>query len=608
MLDRDATRLADAATLQQELSVAASDLAAEIDKLERARDMIDVDERVIAAAPQLLAVLEETSAFRERLKAMEEQEGAAAEARRRAAADGAVPVGAVDSVASRTEVDRRRDELAQLRADAAAATRTEEVAHARVAAMEKQAAEAVAAPTTGASKSRTPVALAAVLLGAGVVFAAAGVLLQQYLAAALGGLLVVVGVIALTVALMRKPRQTAAGAPFSEEVARARADRDIAVTLADGARSRLESATTAWKAWLAEQQLDAFGDEPTAVRQLLDSLAERQRLYAEADRFTSDAARTRESAEAWVARLVQVTSAFDAAARQIPTLSAGADLAVRARAALDRAHGAQAECMELARKLDAARVESRKIAESLVAAQTLSAEIVTRHGLSAGDPLPALQSLAAARAGELADARAEVERLATEHDGLLAVLGTEGRDRQMAIDRQELEGLRARADGAAERYVVDSLAVKLLNLARERFERERQPEVVRTAGRVFSAMTGGRYTDVRVPLDGTVTVLTEAGGVRTSDQLSRGTAEQLYLALRVGLIGSLGATGAALPVLMDDVVVNFDPERRAGAVMAIGELAALRQVIFFTCHPETAAALSAGVVGSTVVQMDRCAL
>ncbi len=122
-------------------------------------------------------------------------------------------------------------------------------------------------------------------------------------------------------------------------------------------------------------------------------------------------------------------------------------------------------------------------------------------------------------------------------------------------------------------------------------------------------MTGGRYTDVRVPLDGSgITVLARDGTVRPTEELSRGTAEQLYLALRIGLIGSLGSVGASLPVLMDDVVVNFDPERRDGAVAAVAELAAMRQVLFFTCHPETAEALAASVDGAKLLTLDRCEL
>jgi len=606
VLDRDATHLADAVTVQQQLAGALSDISAEIAELERAREMIDVDERVVAIAPQLDALLEETSAFRERLKLMDEQEASAAEARRRALADGALPAGAVDSVASRAEVERRRDELMQLRTEATTAVRSSESAEARLTASETHAPEFT--PTAGSARSNTPRILAIATMVAGAVFAVAGSLLQQYLAAALGGLLIVAGVIALAVVLTRKP-VAATKSPLSDDLARARAERDASVQLAEQAEARLAEAVSAWTAWLATQQLDAYGDDPVAVRRLLDDLAERQRLYAEADRFAHEAARTRETADAWVVRLVEITSQFDPSAGQIPALSAGLELASRAKAALERARGAQAEHLELARTLDAARVDFRKIKERLDVAASTAMEIVARHELDAADPLPALQSLAGSCAEERASLRERLERLSTEHDGLQAVLGTEGRDSQMALDRQELEGLRARAEQAAERYVVDALAVRLLNRARERFESERQPEVVRTAGRVFSAMTGGRYTDVRVPLDGSgVTVLAASGAILTSDQLSRGTAEQLYLALRVGLIGSLGATGASLPVLMDDVVVNFDPERRQGAVMAIGELATMRQVLFFTCHPETAAALTAGVAGSKLLQMDRCVL
>ena len=78
--------------------------------------------------------------------------------------------------------------------------------------------------------------------------------------------------------------------------------------------------------------------------------------------------------------------------------------------------------------------------------------------------------------------------------------------------RARHSGLRVKAASAADDYLVATLAVRLLDSARERFERERQPDVVRTAGRVFSAMTDGRYVDVRVPLDGSgVSVVTADG-------------------------------------------------------------------------------------------------
>jgi uncharacterized protein YhaN len=156
--------------------------------------------------------------------------------------------------------------------------------------------------------------------------------------------------------------------------------------------------------------------------------------------------------------------------------------------------------------------------------------------------------------------------------------------------------------------VVAALGVRLMNLARERFERERQPEVVRVAGRVFSDMTLGRYTGVRIPLDAEISVITSDGDLRPAAELSRGTAEQLYLALRVGLISSLGELGQHLPVMMDDIAVNYDPERLVAASAAIAELVRVRQVVMFTCHAATAEVMTAAVPGSTLVALDRCEL
>jgi uncharacterized protein YhaN len=53
-------------------------------------------------------------------------------------------------------------------------------------------------------------------------------------------------------------------------------------------------------------------------------------------------------------------------------------------------------------------------------------------------------------------------------------------------------------------------------------------------------------------------------------------------------IDNLAGAHPSLPVLMDDVLVNFDDERRWAAARVIAEFAAHRQVVYFTCHPATA--------------------
>ena len=120
------------------------------------------------------------------------------------------------------------------------------------------------------------------------------------------------------------------------------------------------------------------------------------------------------------------------------------------------------------------------------------------------------------------------------------------------------------------------------------YEEERQPDVLRNAQEFFATVTGGRYERLISPLDSQViTALAPDGSSKATGQLSRGTEDQLYLALRFGLIREFGARSARLPVIVDDILVNFDPERAYRAAQAFVELAQTNQVLVFTCHPET---------------------
>ena len=68
--------------------------------------------------------------------------------------------------------------------------------------------------------------------------------------------------------------------------------------------------------------------------------------------------------------------------------------------------------------------------------------------------------------------------------------------------------------------------------------------------------------------------------------LSLGTCQQLYLALRIALLITADNVGRNIPIIADDILVNFDSKRRAAAARALAELARHRQVIMLTCHEE----------------------
>jgi uncharacterized protein YhaN len=86
--------------------------------------------------------------------------------------------------------------------------------------------------------------------------------------------------------------------------------------------------------------------------------------------------------------------------------------------------------------------------------------------------------------------------------------------------------------------------------------------------------------------------------------LSRGTREQLYLSLRFGLIREFGERTERLPVVVDEVLVNFDPKRAGRAARAFAELANTNQVLVFTCQPETVALFTDVASETQVIQID----
>ncbi|MBW1721648.1 MAG: AAA family ATPase [Deltaproteobacteria bacterium] len=160
------------------------------------------------------------------------------------------------------------------------------------------------------------------------------------------------------------------------------------------------------------------------------------------------------------------------------------------------------------------------------------------------------------------------------------------RDDRMSALRSEEEDLRAELAELAEQWAVIRIARNLLQGAAQRYERERQPAVIREAGRFFKILTLGAYSAIVAPLgEDRIHVVRRDGGRREIGELSRGTAEQLYLSLRFGFIREFSRRSEPLPVIMDDILVNFDPPRARAAARAISELSLEHQTLFFTCHP-----------------------
>jgi uncharacterized protein YhaN len=177
--------------------------------------------------------------------------------------------------------------------------------------------------------------------------------------------------------------------------------------------------------------------------------------------------------------------------------------------------------------------------------------------------------------GDQRDAQRERERLESSSD--------------VATRELEVTDLKERLRSTLREWQVVAVARRLIEDTLAEYARTRQPPVLLEASERFSSVTAGSYTQIieREDSEGFV-VVDKAGGVKRPDQLSRGTLEQLYLSLRLGLAREFGRRAAAVPVIMDDVLVNFDPGRARATAEVLSAFAQEHQILFFTCHPTTA--------------------
>ena len=89
-----------------------------------------------------------------------------------------------------------------------------------------------------------------------------------------------------------------------------------------------------------------------------------------------------------------------------------------------------------------------------------------------------------------------------------------------------------------------------------------------------------------------------SGRWRSALLLSEGTREQIYLLLRVAMAQQLATTGETAPLLLDEVTVQADAERKQQLLGVLHELSAERQIILFTHDDDVVGWAARALTGS----------
>ncbi len=123
-----------------------------------------------------------------------------------------------------------------------------------------------------------------------------------------------------------------------------------------------------------------------------------------------------------------------------------------------------------------------------------------------------------------------------------------------------------------------------LKEAQDKVHRDIAPLLKATVLERLPQVTGGRYTDCFIdPADLRVEVSGQGGQRRNAALLSHGTAEQVYLLLRLALARHLTkGSGETCPLILDDVVGASDSERKQAVLETLLAISETNQVILFT--------------------------
>lgn len=184
----------------------------------------------------------------------------------------------------------------------------------------------------------------------------------------------------------------------------------------------------------------------------------------------------------------------------------------------------------------------------------------------------------AATAAQLSAVERELARVRNDlarAEGILAHMGNpeEQEARKSGLDAQLARRL--------EEYDALTTALEALGAANDQLRQRFSPALNQKAGELFAALTEGRWPRLTLARDFSAQAAEGDALPRPSLALSTGTAEQLYLAVRLAVCA---LTVPDAPIVLDDALCAFDDARCTLALELLREQARERQILLFSCH------------------------
>ena len=366
---------------------------------------------------------------------------------------------------------------------------------------------------------------------------------------------------------------------------------------------------------------------PAEAKTRLDQFSKLSTSLAELDKIHADSSEHESVVTGFEAKVSNIARAVSEAAEgQSPD-----NVADRLYAALADTRRAHTRRQQVANDIER---ETQTISEAEVAAaqaRNVLNELVQRAGCQATEQLPEIERKAARKqslqqrlheideqlvqqnarpvdevlqeagdvtldsvARQIADASTGIEDLERQVEAAQeALFGAN--QRLDAIDggtaaaeaQQATQSIAARIAKEVRTYARTRLASAILNRVVQLYREQHQGPLLERASEVFSRITLGSFSGLTVDYEDDCQVLL---GIRPDATrvpvigMSQGTRDQLFLSLRLAAIEQHISGRGPFPVIVDDLLVQFDDDRAMATLEVLSELSSKTQVLFFTHH------------------------
>jgi len=228
--------------------------------------------------------------------------------------------------------------------------------------------------------------------------------------------------------------------------------------------------------------------------------------------------------------------------------------------------------------MDEARHAMKLIVKPEHQLEQLIEQLQQTNIINIGEHLQELQSAADGNRAQQKHLQELIGKLSQQQERL----ATDNRIADLNLNRSQSE---QQLNQTVKEWSVATIAKWGLEKAKEQFEIEHQPEVLKAASELFETLTEGRYRRILLPIgENQVRIENDANSWLLPEQLSQGTKEQLFIAFRLGFLQQLKEHSIICPIFMDDIFVNFDTKRLRLAVKTLKAWSKQHQIFFFTCH------------------------